>query len=69
MANKIKYFKCKTCGIEVKGKDKGRFINFAISLNTRCAKCEMNRRTDLDRTGRHSKKDKAKDKSMRERLY
>ena len=69
MENNIKLFKCKTCGKQVKGKDKGRFINLAMSLNTKCAKCEMNKHTDKDRTGRSSKKDKYTSKETREREY
>jgi len=65
----VELFKCKTCGKQVKGKDKGRFINMAISLNDKCAKCEMESRTDLDRTGRSSKKDKYKNKDIREDFF
>ena len=64
-----KQFICKSCKKEVYSKDFGRFINLATSLNDKCSKCEMETRTDLDRKGRSSKKDKYKSKQQREWEY
>ena len=45
-----------------------RFID-EHAVRKHCRKCEMVSRTDLDRTGRSSKKDKAKNKQERESMY
>jgi DNA-directed RNA polymerase subunit RPC12/RpoP len=57
--------RCKTCNIRLN-------INktFVRAFKEqRCNKCYMESRTDEDRTGRSSKKDRYKNKDIRERMY
>ena len=59
--SKFKY-NCKVCN--------ARISNYEFKQNGYyCFKCSMNKRTDLDRTGRSSKKDKYNSKNVRKKFY
>lgn len=58
---------CKSCGKRLKFKD-FHFTKVPLFKNF-CLKCERAREKDRDRTGRSSKKDKHKDKELRDSLY
>lgn len=58
---------CKVCKIKIRYG--GASAYNPARESKMCPKCYNTTRTDLDRTGRNSKKDKNKDKYGRERNY
>jgi len=61
----VKKLICKVCGKE--GNKLGIFPK--AKAEHKCNQCYMNSRTDLDRTGRSSKKDRYKNKETKEMMY
>lgn len=61
----VQYFICKSC----KKLFTDRTLIIPLELNPLCNKCQMERRTDLDRTGRSSKKDRFKSKEVKVSMY